>query len=43
MKDKITTIRVKRSTRDALDAIGERGESMEAIILRLLQFYNEGN
>lgn len=41
MTDKITSIRVRQSTRDALGAIGERGESMEDIIRRLLQSYDE--
>lgn len=35
-----STIRVEKTTRDALDAIGVRRESYNDIILRLLDLYN---
>jgi len=42
MSEKITTIRVKESTREALGKIGEYGESMDDIINKLLKKYEKG-
>lgn len=38
-----TNIQVKRSTRDALAALGSKGDSYDDIINRLLDFYRSNN
>ena len=39
--DKITSIRVKKSTRDALASLGGKDDSFDTIITRLIDCYNE--
>lgn len=38
--DKITSIRVKESTKTELDKIGKRGETYEQILLKLIKRHN---
>lgn len=40
--DKRTTIQVNKSTRDALAALGNKDDSFDTIINRLIDFYRKG-
>ena len=39
MEDEYTTIRIQKTTRKALADIGKKGETYDAVILKLLQFW----
>ena len=39
-EDKITSIRVRQSTRDALASLGDYGDSMDNILRKVLQAYD---
>lgn len=41
MVDKITSIQLRKSTRDALAALGGKDDTFEDIILRLIEAYKE--
>ena len=37
----ITTLRIKKTTRDLIDSLGQRGESFDDIIRRLAEYYQD--
>jgi hypothetical protein len=37
-----TTIQLEEETRDRLKGLGKKGESYDAIVLRLMDFYERG-
>jgi hypothetical protein len=39
----VTTITIKKTTHARLDSIGLRGETYDAILIRLIQFYEDYN
>ena len=40
---KVKTIKISPKTHDRLNKIGKRGETYEDIVVRLLDFYEDGN
>jgi hypothetical protein len=41
--EEITVIRVSKETRAILRNLGKKGESYDAIIRRLIEYYDQGN